>query len=323
MSRTGYSASGEPALRTASAGGVRPPRSDLALLTLGVLCASTAGPIVAMCGAPALAIAFWRNGLGAVVVLPYTLVRHRREIARTSARHLFLALFAGALLAAHFAAYIPSLHLTSVASAVALVCSQSVWVALLSRMLGERLPPAGWAGIGVALAGVLLVTGVDVSLAGQAPLGDILALLGGLFGGAYMVTGSRVRRWLSTPMYTAVCYGCCAVLLLVGCVLTGQPLGGYAARDWALILALTLLAQLLGHSVFNKVLRSISPTVVAMATLFTVPLAAVLAALLVGQTPPPAALPALGLLVSGIGLVIWARGRPARDVSRRPQEVRR
>ena len=69
------------------------------------------------------------------------------------------------------------------------------------------------------------------------------------------------------------------------CLAAGLPLQGYAAADWLRILALTLLAQLLGHSLFNLVLRSTSPTLVSLATLFTVPTAAVLAALLLGQTP--------------------------------------
>ena len=84
---------------------------------------------------------------------------------------------------------------------------------------------------------------------------------------------------------------------------------GFSTRDWVLIGVLTLLAQLLGHSIFNHVLRSTSPTVVSLALLFTVPLATIIAALLVRQTPSPAAIPALALLVAGIGLVIWARDR--------------
>jgi hypothetical protein len=42
---------------------------------------------------------------------------------------------------------------------------------------------------------------------------------------------------------------------------------------------------------------------------FTVPLAAVIAAAALGQTPPAAAVPALGLLLAGTALVITARER--------------
>ncbi len=157
------------------------------------------------------------------------------------------------------------------ASATALVCSQAVWAGLLGRVLGERLPKRAWAGTAVCLAGVLLITGVDVSLSARALGGDALALLGGIFGGAYIVTGGFVRRELSTVTYTLLCYGACALLLLAVCVASGQSLGGYAADDWVRIAALTVIGQLLGHTLLNLVLRSISPTIASLATLFTVP----------------------------------------------------
>jgi drug/metabolite transporter (DMT)-like permease len=57
------------------------------------------------------------------------------------------------------------------------------------------------------------------------------------------------------------------------------------------------------------VLRSISPTIVSLATLLTVPLAAVIAAIALGQTPPAAAVPAMALLLAGTAIVISARER--------------
>ncbi len=292
-----------------------PPRTDYALLAASVLCASASPPLIAATAAPALAIAFWRTGAAAVVLLPVALARGRRGLTRIPARSLWLALLAGAALAAHFGTFIPSLSYTSVASATALVCSQAVWAGLLGRLLGERLPKRAWGGTAVCLAGVLLITGVDVSLSARALGGDVLALLGGIFGGAYIVTGGFVRRELSTATYTLLCYGACGLLLLVVCVAAGQPLSGYAAEDWVRIATLTVTGQLLGHTLLNLVLRSISPTIASLATLFTVPGAAILAALTLGETPPPAAVPALALLLAGTALVISARERPPAEAT--------
>ena len=283
----------------------RPPTNDLALLGIGVLCASASPPLIAATAAPALAIAFWRTGAAALVLLPAVLFRRERFHGRA----VWLSLFAGVALAAHFGTFIPSLSYTTVASSTALVCSQAVWAAMLGHMLGERMPRRAWLGTAVCFVGVLLITGVDVALSTRALFGDLLALLGGLFGGVYIVTGGFVRRDLSTLAYTLLCYGACGLLLLGVCLIGGQPLGGYAAADWARIGALTVFGQLLGHSLFNLVLRSISPTIVSLATLFTVPLAAVIAAIALGQTPPAAAVPALALLLAGTALVISARSR--------------
>jgi drug/metabolite transporter (DMT)-like permease len=297
------------------AGMTRPPRTDLLLLTLGVVGVSTAPPLIAATAAPALAIAFWRNGFAALVVAPYALLRCRAELRAVPWRILGLAGVGGALFAGHFAAFVPSLHLTSVASASALVCSQTVWAAVFARLLGERLPPVAWLGTALSLAGVLLVTGVDVSLSREALFGDVLALLGGVCGGAYIVVGGQVRRHLSTTAYTAICYSTCAALLLAACLLAAQPLTGYSTDDWARIVAMMVFANLFGHSLFNLVLRSMSPTLVSLATLFTVPLATALAALMLRQTPPLAAVPALALLLAGTALVIRARDRSAPAVA--------
>src|SRR4051794_30222583 len=152
--------------------GLTEHQGDYALLALGVLGASTAPPLIAACAAPALAIAFWRTGAAAVVLAPFAL-RARTDAPR---RALLLALLAGTALAVHFGTFIPSLTYTSVASATALVCSQAVWAAVLGRILGERLPARAWLGVAVCLAGVLLITGVDVSLDARALRGDALAL---------------------------------------------------------------------------------------------------------------------------------------------------
>jgi drug/metabolite transporter (DMT)-like permease len=292
----------------------RPPNGDLLLIVVGVLGVSTSGPLIAALAVPPLAIAFWRNAFGTAALVPYALARHRGELRDLRGRPLWLTLAAGVLLAAHFALWVPSLSFTSVASSTALVCMQAVWAALFGRLVGHVLPRAGWVGMLLALVGVLLVTGVDFSVSPRALLGDVMALLGGVFSGAYVVLGGQIRRSVSTTAYTLVCYGSCAVLLLIACLVAGQSLTGYAARDWLLLLALTVLAQLLGHSVFNLVLRSTSPTVVSLAILFEVPGAALLAAWWLGQTPPLAALPALILMLVGIGIVIRAGTRDTDDV---------
>lgn len=95
------------------------------------------------------------------------------------------------------------------------------------------------------------------------------------------------------------------------CVLTGTALAGFSGEDWLRIAAITVFGQLVGHSLFNLVLRSISPTMVALGGLFTVPLAAVIAAVALGETPPAAAIPAMALLIAGTALVISARARAA------------
>ena len=286
-----------------------PAPADLATMVVGIFAVSTSGPLMAATAAPALAIAFWRNGLATAVLIPWTLARHRGELLDMGGAHRRLAVGAGAFLALHFATWVPSLTFTSVASATALVSTQPVWTALLARRAGARIPPLAWIGIVMAVCGAAALTGVDVRTSTRALAGDVLALVGGMSAAAYMVAGSHVRRHVSTATYTTVCYATAAVLLLVTCVVGGKALAGYPASAWWRLVAVTAGAQFLGHSLFNRVLRRVSPTMVSLAILFEVPGAALLAAVFLGQRPGAAAWPGLLLLVVGIGFVVAARGR--------------
>lgn len=290
----------------------RPPTRDIGILVIALLAVSTSGPLIAATAVPALAIAFWRNAMASIVLAPIVLLRRRQELVALDGREWGLALLAGLLLALHFATWIPALNYTSVASATALVATQPVWSALISKVRGQVVARQVWVGISVALASALLLTGADLQVSGKALVGDALALLGGVFAAAYMTAGSEVRRSVSTTTYTALCYTTTALLLLVACVVGGQDLSGYDGKDWLKLAALTAGAQLLGHSLFNVVLKTTSPTVVSLSILFEIPGAAIIAALFVkGQHVPLLAVPAAVLLVAGLALVIRATGREA------------
>jgi drug/metabolite transporter (DMT)-like permease len=299
--RTGQVAGGRPA----AVG--RPPRADLALMSVGLVAVSTSGPLMAAIAAPALAVALWRNVLAVIAIAPFAAATRRAELRGMSARERRWALGAGVLLAAHFATWVPSLRFTSVASATAIVCTQPVWVALIARATGHPVPRRTWLGIGISLVAVAMLTGVDFSLEPRALVGDLLALLGGVFAALYTVAGGEVRRTVSTTSYTAICYSTAAVVLLACCLVLDVDLWGYDTDTWVKLLALTAGAQLLGHSLFNVVLRTTSPTVVSLVLLLEVPGAAVIAAAWLGQVPPLAALPAALLLLLGLGIVISAR----------------
>jgi drug/metabolite transporter (DMT)-like permease len=290
-------------------GDARPQGTDAVLLSIAVIAVSTSGPLIAATAAPALAIAFWRNAMASGLLLPVVLTSCRDELRALDRRELRWAGLAGLFLALHFATWIPALGYTSVASATALVATQPVWAALLSTLRGSPVSRPVWVGIGVAMAGALLLTGVDLRVSADALLGDLLALAGGAFAAAYMVAGSEVRRSVSTTTYTFLCYSVTSLIMLVTCVAWGQALTGYDTRTWLQLAALTVGAQLLGHSLCNVVLRSTSVTVVSLALLLEIPGAALVAAAFLGQTPPLLALPAAVLLVTGLALVIRASSR--------------
>jgi drug/metabolite transporter (DMT)-like permease len=282
----------------------RPPRVDLALLGVGVLAVGTSGPLIAATAAPALAIAMWRNVFGAAALAPAVLWRHRHELARLSRRQWLLTLTSGATLGLHFTAWTPSLKMTSVASATAFAALQPVWAALIAHRRGHHVPGTAWAGIAVAVVGVFALSGSDLAVSPRAFAGDMVALLAGALAAIYMTLGSEARQAVSLPSYATLCYVVASGVIALVALGAGQSLTGFGGAAWLKILGLTAGAQLLGHTVFNRVLKTTSATVVSTAILLEVPAAAILAALWLHQVPRPAALPGAVLIVMGLLLVV-------------------
>ena len=216
---------------------------------------------------------------------------------------------AGAVLAMHFATWVPSLRFTSVASATALVATQPIWVAFIAARRGAHIPRRAWIGIAVAFTGVVVITGVDFAVSPAALVGDGLALLGGALAAVYISVGEEARQAVSTSVYTSTVYAVAAMALILIALVGRIPLVGFSVRDWTLILLLTAGAQLLGHTLVNRVIETTSATVVSLAILLEVPGAIVIASWWLGQTPPLSIIPAVALLFAGLTLVIASGDR--------------
>jgi drug/metabolite transporter (DMT)-like permease len=302
-----------------------PHRPPVDLLTTGalavaVVAVSSSAPLIAFAAAPALAIAFWRNVLSVAVLSPYALTRRRAEfrslLTGANRRQGVFCVLSGVALAAHFATWMPSAKLTTVAAATALVATQPVWQGLIARFQGRRLPLGVWAGIGVAVLGAVLATGADFTVSGTAFAGDLLALAGGLFGAVYTALGERARVTVSTATYTTICYAVCGLVLLVICLVGRVPLGGFDTGTWLAVIALVAGAQLLGHSMFSYALRRIPATTVSVLILLEAPGAALIGWAWLGQLPAASSVPGLLLLLVGVAVVVLASARSARRVTR-------
>ena len=280
----------------------------VAALTVAIIAVSSSAPLIAYAAAPALAIAFWRNALGVAAIAPVALTARREEFRSQAVR---ASAASGVLLAVHFATWVPSAKLTSVAMSVALVSTTPIWTSLISVARGVRVPGSTWAGVGVAVVGVALATGADPDLSGRALLGDVLALAGGIAAAGYTMLGAHARGTIATSTYATVCYSVCAVLLGLACVLGGQELGGYTTRTWLALVAMTAGPQLLGHTLINYALRRVPPTTVAVLLLLEVPGALLLAWLMLDQLPAAQTLPGIALLLAGVTIVVVGGRRAA------------
>jgi drug/metabolite transporter (DMT)-like permease len=257
-------------------------------------------------GAPSLAIASGRLGIAALVLAPFALPAVLRETPRLSRKALVLCCVSGLCLAVHFWSWIVSLEYTSVASSTVLVATNPLWVALASAwLLGERASAVTRLG-----SGAIFLSDWSHSASGAQPaLGNTLALLGAMAASAYLLIGRAVRNAVSLKAYVWIAYTAAAVVLWLS-LLASSGFPALTATAWALIAALALGPQLLGHTAFNWVLRRASATFVALAILGEPIGSALLAWWLLDEEFAALQLAGFVLLLVGIFVAARAESRP-------------
>lgn len=264
----------------------------LALL-VGVVAISWGGPLVRFTSAPALTVAAWRMFLSALFFLPLG-VRGWRG------RNFPFAILAGFFLAAHFASWIQSLRLTSVASSVVLVNTNPLFVGLASGLLGERPKPTFWLGVTLGLVGTALISFGDFSVSPKALLGDLLAVLGALAASAYLLLGRRARKEMALLPYVSLAYFFAAIFL-VPAALAASPLP--PQTDWPWLALIALVPQVLGHTTLNWALGKFPAFAVAVAILGEPVGASLWAFLLFGERIGPVQGVGIALVLLGI---LWS-----------------
>ena len=282
-----------------------PARPDLIRLGIGIIGIGTSGPLIAMSAMPVLSLIFCRNLGGALMTAPFAL-RHR--IDRTGAKW---AVLAGFVLALHFYGFFLAMRMTSVAAGTALVALQPIFAALFLKFAGGEIPSRAWLGMFVSFVGVLLISGIDLQISLRAFLGDLAAIISAALAAIYMLIGARAQRTLETSTYTSICYFFCAMTALPMALIAGNEIFNFTAREWWILLGLIIGAQFLGHTMFNSVLKRVSPAVVSLIVFFEVPVSSILAMWWLNQKPPVGVIPGIVLILFGCALVVL-RTRPSR-----------
>ncbi len=249
-----------------------------------------------------MAIATWRLALSTLMLLPFFLSRGGVSKLRAMGRRdLLLLAGVGVVLAVHFATWITSLSLTSVASSVIFVHVDPIFVALVSHFIfRERVSGRVALGIGVAFVGASIIAFGDLGIGGGNLMGDALSLIGGIALGVYILAGRRLRQRLDLTTYVTPVYAVSAIVLALGSVVVGAPLVGYDLGVIMMFALIALVPMIFGHTLYNWALRWISAPVVSISLLGEPVGASLLAFLILGESPGPLTLVGGAVTLAGI-----------------------
>lgn len=292
------------------------PMRAYTMLALGLLAVSLSSIFIRMAqgeGVPSLVIAAGRLTIAALILTPFALRRYQRHLRGLRRRDLLLVGVAGIFLGLHFIFWVTSLEHTSVLISVVLVTTSPLWSAGLEAVfLRAPITRLVLGGILLAIVGAVVISlpGADANIAlGSSPLlGSGLALAGALAVSVYLVIGRSVRARLPLLPYIWLVYSVAAITALAAVFVTRAPLTGHSPTSYALLLALALIPQLIGHTAFNYVLKYLSATYVGISTQLEPVLSAALALLLFQEMPRPLQL--LGSAIVMAGVVLATLGQP-------------
>jgi drug/metabolite transporter (DMT)-like permease len=196
------------------------------------------------------------------------LVRHRQDILSLSWKQRGLAAASGLCLALHLVTWFASLRYTSIASSVVLVTTQPIFVVIGSWLFfREKVSRKAMMGGGLSLLGSFIIGASDFQIGREAFFGDLLALTAAILVSGYLLIGRRLRGGVALPVYTFYTYGSSAIVLIIASLAAGTPFAPYGTQDWIIFCALAIVCTVIGHTIFNWVLRYVQASVVSVSVL--------------------------------------------------------
>ena len=295
-----------------------PPKASPYLgILLAVVSVSWASIFITWSTSPPITIALYRLALASLILVLVAGARAAlgkglplRGLPR---RDLLLMAGIGAILATHFSLWIASLKVQgeSIASSVVLVTSHPLLVGVLSHfVLKERLNKWMAVGIVAGFSGVVVIALADYGFSGSLLYADLLAFLGGIMAGFYFLAGRRLRPRVGLLDYALVVYSAATAVLFLYAVVLRESLTpvGDTQSELLLFLALAIVPQLGGHTLYNWSLRWVPAPVVSL-TLVGEPIgSSLLAWAILTQVPSAGVGLGAALALAGIYLTVYGQG---------------
>ncbi len=255
------------------------------ILSCGLLAISIASIFIKLCDAPALVIATYRLVIASAFYLGFTRIKSGPIWRSFSPSQLKIIAVSGVFLTIHFATWISSLKLTSVASSVVLVQSAPIFVAIGSIIFLKEKPNAMMVvGIALAMLGSVTISIDDFSRDANSLSGNLLAICGAVGAAGYLLAGRKLRAEIDTFRYVTAVYSVTAILLLLITIFSGAPLFNYSANVYLLFFAIAIFPQIIGHTSFNWALEYFKAPTISIIMLGEPIGASILAFFILGET---------------------------------------
>ncbi len=194
------------------------------------------------------------------------------------------SLIGGTLFAIHQMLYFTGLKLTTVTNIAVIAALQPVlvlWVA--GSMFGEAASASAAAWSIAAVVGTALVVAGSASVPTASIAGDAIAVLNLFAFTAYFLASKRIRATVGAWAYVLGMTTVSGIVMAAVCLATRQDLASPRGMDWLVILAIAVFPGTLGHVLMNWAHAHASAFAISMLLLGVPVVAAVGAAIVLGE----------------------------------------
>lgn len=279
-------------------------------------------------GIPSPLIVTGRLLVGGLALTPLVMRYHRDDLKRIRRSDVLWSLFGGIWLGVHFMFIVISLEHTSILISQVVSNTLPLWVALLETVfLKVKLGSGHYSAIIMTILGgiliaissgmntitdnthLLLETGklewiLSSTHQPNALFGVILAVFAAISGSVYAIVGRKVRTHVATMPYIWIVFTTGGLVGLAWVIVTGTPITGHTQAGYLALALLIVGPQLIGHSLYNHVLKFFPATVASIYGQSVTVGAGVIAFLLFAEVPN--ALEAIGsfIIMAGVMMAI-------------------
>ena len=247
------------------------------------------------------ASAFWRVALAAPVLWPLLLLSRRGAPAAVSWKLLLAAgfAFAGDLIFWHW-----SIRFTSVANSTLLANLSAPFVTLAVWIFWRERPSGIFGlGLGLALAGVVMLVYTSLAFSPTALLGDAFGVVTALFYAAYILAVKGLRdRGAATLYVMAVATTLTAMILLPVALASGEPMLPSRASGWLVLVGLAWISHCAGQGLIAYSLAHLPAAFSSVGLLLQPVMAAIFAWLVLTEPLVPLQVAGGAVVLAGIYL---------------------
>jgi drug/metabolite transporter (DMT)-like permease len=238
----------------------------------GLLLIGLSPVLIKLADAPGVITTYYRMVIGGIALTPIFIISLLRNKIRLPLKGILLALLGGFCLGTDMALWTTGIMASNATLPTLAGNLAPLWVGLGAIILfKERQNKGFWAGLFIALTGIIILVSKDIFEPGATLKGIVFGLLAGVFYASYQLATQPGRKYLNTISYLYISTLGTALTAGIYAMILGLEFTGYSDETWMYWLAMGLGIQVGGWFMINYS-QGILPASVIAPTLLGQPL---------------------------------------------------